>query len=71
MNKFEDFVRDNYKEIHEMTITYQSDEYPDDDYLRLLNYCTSEEELEIRVLLKDIKQKLERICDIQDDCYSR
>ena len=68
--KLEEFVRNSFNEINELTKTDNADYYTD-DYLRLLNFATSEEEIEIREIIKNIIIGLERIVEIQDDCYSR
>ena len=68
--KLEEFVRNSFNEINELTKTDNEDYYTD-DYLRLLNFATSEEEIEIREIIKNIIIGLERIVEIQDDCYSR
>lgn len=70
MTNFEEFVRRNLNEINELSKTDTTDYY-NDDYLRLLNHCTTEEETEIKDILKDVKIKLERIQEIMDDCYGR
>ncbi len=70
MTNFEEYVRQNLDEINELSKTDSTDCYSD-DYLRLLNHCTTEEENEIKEILKDVKIKLERIQEIQDDCYGR
>ena len=66
----EEFVRNSFNEINELTKTDNTDYYTD-DYLRLLNFTTSEEEIEIREIIKNIIIGLERIVEIQDDCYGR
>lgn len=66
----EEFVRTSFNEINEMTKTDNTDYY-NDDYLRLLNFTTSEEEIEVREIIKNIITGLERIVEIQDDCYGR
>jgi hypothetical protein len=66
----EEFVRNSFNEINELTKTNNTDYY-NDDYLRLLNNCTSSEETEVREIIKNIIIGLERIVEIQDDCYSR
>ena len=70
MTNFEEFVRQNLDEINELSKTDTTDCYSD-DYLRLLNHCTTDEEFEIKDILKDVKIKLQRIQEIMDDCYSR
>lgn len=66
----EEFVRNSFNEINELTKTDNTDYY-NDDYLRLLNLATFEEEIEIREIIKNIIIGLERIVEIQDDCYGR
>ena len=66
----EEFVRNAFDEINELTKTDNTDYY-NYDYLRLLNFSTSEEEIEIREIIKNIIIGLERIVEIQDDCYGR
>lgn len=68
--KLEEFVRNAFDEINSLTKTDNTDCY-NDDYLRLLNFTTSEEEIEIREIIKNIIIGLERIQEIQDNCYSR
>lgn len=68
MINFEEFVRTSFNEIHELTITNNTNEY-EQDYLHLLNHCKTEEELEIRDILKNIIIGLERIQEIQNDCF--
>lgn len=70
MTNFEEFVRQNLDEIHSLSETDNSNPYSD-DYLRLLNHCQLEEEKEIREIIKNIIIGLERIQEIQDDCYGR
>lgn len=66
----EEFVRNSFNEINELTKTNNTDYY-NDDYLSLFNHCTSSEETEVREIIKNIIISLERIVEIQDDCYGR
>lgn len=66
----EQFIRDKFNIINLLTITSDMDREID-DYLRLFNFLTSEEEKEIKFLLETIIKNLERITAIQDECYSR
>lgn len=66
----EQFIRDKFNIINSLTITSDMDREID-DYLRLFNFLTSEEEKEIKFLLETIIKNLERIASIQDECYSR
>lgn len=68
--KLEEFVRNAFDEINSLTKTDNTDCY-NDDYLRLLNFATENEEIEIREIIKTITIGLERIQEIQDNCYSR
>ena len=67
--KLEEIIRENFDEIHELSETDNTNPYSD-DYLRLFNHCTTEEELEVISILEDIKKKFDRLYDIQDNCYS-
>lgn len=69
MENLEDIVREYYNEINSLTITQETGY--EDDYLRLFNHTTTEEENEVKLILKDILKGLERLGSIQDDCYSR
>lgn len=70
MTNFEEFVRTSFDEINELTITGNTDEFSQ-DYLHLLNHCQPNEVNEIREIIKNIISGLERIQEIQDDCFSR
>lgn len=69
MKNLEDTVREYYNEINSLTTTQEMG--CEDDYLRLFNHTTIEEENEVKLILKDIIKGLERLGSIQDDCYSR
>lgn len=69
MKNLEDIVREYYIDINSLTITQGMG--CEDDYLRLFNHTTIEEENEVKLILKDIIKGLERLESIQDDCYSR
>ena len=69
MKNLEDTVREYYNEINSLTITQEMG--CGDDYLRLFNHTTTEEENEVKLILKGIIKGLERLGSIQDDCYSR
>ena len=70
MNNLEDFVRNAFDEIHSLTTTNNTDEYGE-DYLHCFNCVTSEENQEIHKILSSIMIGLERLQEIQDDCWSR
>lgn len=70
MKNLEEIVREYYNEINSLTNTHDLDGDVD-DYLRLFNFTTLEEEKEVILILKDIIIKLQRLGKIQDDCYSR
>lgn len=70
MNNLEDFVRNCFDEINSLTLTNNTDEYSE-DYLHLFNSVTSEENQEIHKLLSNIMVSLQRLQEIQDDCYGR
>ena len=69
MKNLEDTVREYYNEINSLTSTQDTGQ--EDDYLRLFNFTTLEEENEVKLILKGIINSLERLGNIQDDCYSR
>ena len=70
MNELEDFVRNCFDEINSLTLTDNTDEYSD-DYLHYFNRVTSEENQEVHKLLSNIIVSLQRLQEIQDDCWSR
>ena len=70
MNNIEDFVRNCFDEINSLTTTDNTDEYSD-DYLHYFNRVTTEEHQEVHKILSSIMVGLERLQEIQDDCWSR
>ena len=70
MNELEDFVRNCFDEINSLTLTDNTDEYSD-DYLHHFNHVTTEENQEVHKLLSSIMISLQRLQEIQDDCWSR
>ena len=70
MNNIEDFVRNCFDDINSLTLTDNTDEYSD-DYLRYFNRVTTEEHQEVHKLLSNIIVSLQRLQEIQDDCWSR
>jgi hypothetical protein len=69
MNDFEEFVRQNFDEINELTITNTADCY-NYDFLHLFKHCSKQQEIEIKEILKEVKIKLQRIQEIKDECYN-
>ena len=67
----ENIVRHEFNDLIDYMRTTDNSLECEDDYLRLLNHTTSEEEKEVIESLKTIRKHLERISDIQDDCFSR
>ena len=70
MYKLEDFVRKCFDEINSLTLTDNTDEYSD-DYLHYFNRVTSEENQEVHKLLSNIMISLQRLQEIQNDCWGR
>lgn len=70
MKTFDEFVRESFFNIHMNTETSITDTYIE-DYLCVLNHCTSEEQNEIKQIIENINSGLERISEIQDNCYGR
>lgn len=70
MNNLEDFVRNCFDEINSLTLTNNTDEYSD-DYLYFFNQVTTEENQEVHKLLSNIMVSLQRLQEIQNDCWSR
>ncbi len=70
MNNIEDFVRKCFDDINSLTITNNTDEYSD-DYLHHFNYVTTEENQEVHKLLSNIMISLQRLQEIQNDCWGR
>ena len=70
MNNLEDFVRKCFDDINSLTITNNTDEYSD-DYLHHFNHVTSEENQEVHKLLSNIMISLQRLQEIQNDCWGR
>lgn len=70
MNNLEDFVRNSFDEINSLTLTNNTDEYSD-DYLYFFNQVTTEENQEVHKLLSNIVVSLQRLQEIQNDCWGR
>ena len=70
MYNLEDFVRKCFDEINSLTLTDNTDEFSD-DYLHYFNRVTHEENQEVHKLLSNIMISLQRLQEIQDDCWSR
>lgn len=70
MCSLEDFVRKCFDDINSLTITNNTDEYRD-DYLHYFNHVTTEENQEVHKLLSNIMISLQRLQEIQNDCWSR
>lgn len=70
MNNLEDFIRNVFDEIHSITATDNTDDYCD-DYLHYFNRVTPEENQEVHNLLSTIMVSLQRLQEIQDDCWGR
>lgn len=70
MNNLEDFVRNSFDEINSLTLTNNTDEYSD-DYLYFFNQVTTEENQEVHKLLSNIMVSLQRLQEIQNDCWGR
>lgn len=70
MNNLEDFVRNSFDEINSLTLTNNTDEYSD-DYLYFFNQVTTEENQEIHKLLSNIMVSIQRLQEIQNDCWGR
>lgn len=70
MNNIEDFVRKCFDDINSLTTTDNTDECHD-DYLHYFNKVTTEENQEVHKLLSNIIVSLQRLQEIQDDCWSR
>ena len=67
--KLEDYVREKLNLLRDYTETDISDP-GGDDYLRLFNYASVEDEAEVKSLLDNIEKSFERLFKIQDDYYS-
>ncbi len=67
----EEFVRESFKRIKSELYTQVSEDYKDTDYLHIMNYANKDEEKEIRDILKNIEDEIERLFEIQDDIYGR
>jgi hypothetical protein len=67
----ENIVRHEFNDLIDYMRTNDTLLYGEDDCLRLLNHTTTEEENEILEILKNLRKHLERICDIQNDCFGR
>ena len=70
MYNLEDFVRKCFDNINSLTTTYNTDEFSN-DYLHYFNRVTSDENQEVHKLLSTIMVSLQRLQEIQDDCWSR
>lgn len=70
MNEIEDFVRNCFDEINSLTLTDNTDECHD-DYLHYFNHVTTEENQEVHKLLSNIMISLQRLQEIQNDCWGR
>ena len=68
--KLEDYVREKLNLLRDYTETDDTCSYGGDDYLRLFNYVSVEEEAEVKSLLSTIEKSFERLYEIQDDYYS-
>ena len=67
--KLEDYVREKLYLLRDYTQNDISE--PDgDDYLRLFNYTSAEDEAEVKSLLDTIEKSFERLYEIQDEYYS-
>lgn len=67
----EQHIRNEFNELIDYVRTKDTSYYGEDDYLHLFNHTTIEEENEIKEILKNIRIGLERLVEIQDDCYGR
>lgn len=67
--KLEDYVREKLYLLRDYTQNDISDT-DGDDYLRLFNYASVEDEAEVKALLNIIEKAFERLYEIQDDYYS-
>lgn len=67
----EEYVRDYSYTLIDFLRTNNLFEYGQDDYLYVLNQVTDEEFEEIKNLLSTIEKSLDRINEIQEDCYGR
>lgn len=64
-NKLIDFI---LSECDYLTYDIHNKEH---EYWYLFNYCTSEEEVKVQNAMKIIKEQIDILSDIQDDCYGR
>ena len=65
----EDYVREKLNLLREHTETDISDP-SSDDYLRLFNYASIEDEAKVKNLLDIIEKSFDSLYAIQDDYYS-
>ena len=67
--KLEDYVREKLNLLRDYTETDISDPYSD-DYLRLFNYASVEDEAKVKNLLDTIEKSFDSLKSIQEEYFS-
>lgn len=67
--KLEDYVRKKLNLLRDYTKTNISDPYSD-DYLRLFNNASVEDEVKVKNLLDTIKKSFDKLYSIQEEYFS-